>query len=1052
MKSWMIGAMVGVLALGGAAVWMVSSGTEPEAARGTPSERVAEPAQELPSFDRPLGEARLAEPTALVPAAGGVGEVAREGAPASAQAEAAEPAGEDVRFVGRVVDGARRPIEGATVLFVADPMRLQMQAREDREALAKLPLAKTDRNGRFELTARVVPRDEDARPGFRFDGEAQQLVVRHDSFATLTQALTDVSGPTNEVGELMLDPGAWLSGRAIDSDGRPVAGAQARASNDGDRRDNPGGFLSFLGRGLVESLDSSITGADGRFMVRGLHPGAASLTAFKSGLRAAAREGLELEPMAGLDVGDVTLDKGVSIAGVVLDEKGAPLAAADVSVSSMTRLMLNRIEDLPRQQLRSELGQRTRTDENGHFELGGLAGGTYTVHVNADGFDPLSKPDVAAGRHDLRLEPVRLGGLLVRLTSTDGGKPVEGARLSASPKQNEGFNFTMRNLAAAKVLAGAEALAAAKKTGDPAGVYFVPHAGLEGTELVVAADGFATTALEAPGAPSGGVGEYAAQIPAESLVAGVVVDPQGKPIERARLTLRSDTGDDDGFEIHGGPGRRDVRRSIRIGDESPVSATRHSAVTGKDGRFELHGVAAGEWELEARARNYVRGEAQALTLEAGKSQSDLRLVLAPAGAIVGTVTETSGAPAAGIEVSLQPFTTAAPQDTGSDPVERQISRLGAMVSGDGGNDRRRTRTDMRGEYRIGDLAPGEYSVKLDDGPRGGVFGGGAVLISMDGNPPQAPGGTYAKVEAGKDTRIDFQRPERARLNGKVLAGGVPAAGMEVHLRQAGTPSFLGGGGRTATTDAHGLFSFEDVVAGKYDLAGLAPGAALEKTVPVELIAGQTRSADLIFGGSTLSGRVLEQGSDRPAANVNITVSPVVASEANQPRMAFEMVMVQAGGGGANGTSFTIGGGSADLVRTDAEGRFEVRYLEPGKYGIEAGGEGFIRTDPVQVELNDGQNKSDVVLHVTRGAVLTGVVRDTSGLKLDKVPVRLESAGDQQMTVTSNGSYRFEGLLPGDYSVSVLGSGFMSDPIASEEIKLESGQQATLDLKTKPSEG
>jgi hypothetical protein len=287
------------------------------------------------------------------------------------------------------------------------------------------------------------------------------------------------------------------------------------------------------------------------------------------------------------------------------------------------------------------------------------------------------------------------------------------------------------------------------------------------------------------------------------------------------------------------------------------------------------------------------------------------------------------------------------------------------------------------------------------------------------------------------------------VGGKVLAGGVPASGIEVHLRPAGRPSFMGGG-RTASTDSRGNYSFEDVTAGSYEVAAIVPGAALEKKEPIELEAGQARSADLVFGGSTISGRVVEQGTDKPAAGVNINVTPVVESSGTEPHMAFEMVMIDSSGG-SSGSSVTIGGGPAKLVRTDDEGRFEVRYVEAGQYQIEASGEGFVRVAPEQVEVKDGENRDDVVLHVQRGAVLSGVVLDSAtGQKLDKVPVRLESNGSMNMTVTADGVYRFEGLEPGDYTVSVMGSGFMSEPLASESITLETGEQATLDLKTKSS--
>jgi protocatechuate 3,4-dioxygenase beta subunit len=1046
MRSWIIGVLVGVLGLGGVAVWLVTSGQDTDAPAGAPSARNDGETQELPGFERPAAETRLAdEPTPLDPASGGPGDL-RAAPAAAADSNESLPEGEDVRFTGRVVDGERRPIEGATVSFVAEPMRLAMQVREDRDAVQALPSTRTGRDGRFELPARV-PFGDDTREGIRFELDSQQLVVRHEAFATLSQSLAQVTGPTHDVGELTLDPGAWLSGRAVDSDGRPVAGAEARASNTGERTDAPGLMLPFFGRNLVETLEAATTGADGRFTVRGLRAGQAALDVTKTGLRASSRPELELTERSGLDVGDVTLEKGASIAGLVLDGEGRPLAGAEMSVSSMSRMVLNRLEDLPRQQLRQELGQRTRTDESGRFELSGLAGGTYTVHANADGFEPLSQADVPAGTRDLRLSPVPQGGLLVRLTSTDGGAPIDGAALDATPRQAERFGFGMRAREAQKQpLTGAEALAAAGKTGDPAGVYFVPHAGIEGTDLVVSAEGFATTALEAPGAPSGGVAEFAAQIAPESVVAGTVADPEGRPIARARLTLRS-TADDDGadFSSSGDRHSREMRRSIRIGDDERTSATRHSAVTGVDGRFELHGVAAGEWELGTRAKGFVRSEPQSLTLEDGRSQPDLQVVLQPAGWIAGTVTEPGGAPVAGASISVEP-TGATAADSGGDLMERQMARLESMVAGS--PEARRARTDPRGAYRVGDLAPGEYTVRLDEGPRGGMFGGGAVMFAMDGAPQAGDPGQYAKVEAGQETRVDFQRPERARLTGRVLAGGTPAPNVTVRLGQADRPAFMGGG-RTATTDSRGHYEFDDVTAGRYEVSAVVPGAALEKKVPVELEAGQALSADLVFGGSTLSGRVLEVETDRPAAGVNITVVPVVEDSGGGPQFAFEMVMV--GGNGSSGSSVTIGGGPEKLVRTDEQGRFEVRYLEAGQYRVEAGGEGFVRANPETLEVKDGENRDDLVLRVQRGAVLSGVVVDSAtGQKLDKVPVRLESDGAMEMTVTANGVYRFEGLQPGSYTVSVMGSGFFSAPLASEQVTLETGQEATLDLKTKAS--
>src|SRR6188474_1626258 len=70
MKTWVIGGLAGVLVLGGLAAWMIGSGQDTDAPQVAPSARAEGATDELPSFDRAVGETRLAEPTPLAPAAG----------------------------------------------------------------------------------------------------------------------------------------------------------------------------------------------------------------------------------------------------------------------------------------------------------------------------------------------------------------------------------------------------------------------------------------------------------------------------------------------------------------------------------------------------------------------------------------------------------------------------------------------------------------------------------------------------------------------------------------------------------------------------------------------------------------------------------------------------------------------------------------------------------------------------------------------------------------------------------------------------------------------
>ncbi len=222
----------------------------------------------------------------------------------------------------------------------------------------------------------------------------------------------------------------------------------------------------------------------------------------------------------------------------MLDSEGKAVAGAEVTVSSMARLVVNRIEDLPRGQIGQEFGQRSVTAADGRFEISGLAGGQYTVHVNADGFDRLSHDDVPAGTKDLRLVPVRLGGLYVEIDSDGDGQPVKGARIKATPAADD-VPWGRPNDQLLPVLTGQPALDAAAK------------AGRRGRRLLRAArraarhqarrppaDGFATREIDGParrlgrdrqrdGAPRAG----------ERVVAGHVQRGDGTPIAGAKVTL-----------------------------------------------------------------------------------------------------------------------------------------------------------------------------------------------------------------------------------------------------------------------------------------------------------------------------------------------------------------------------------------------------------------------------------------------------------------------------------------------------------------------------------
>jgi hypothetical protein len=547
----------------------------------------------------------------------------------------------------------------------------------------------------------------------------------------------------------------------------------------------------------------------------------------------------------------------------------------------------------------------------------------------------------------------------------------------------------------------------------------------------------------------------------ESVVAGRVTRPDGTPIDGARITLavkKPDAEQDDGRF----PGGRRFTRMLRMGDQDPnaeLDAAHMSSRTLPDGTFELRGVAPGDWELTATHPDYVDSAPLALKLASGESQRDLAVTLQPAGAVVGLVTEADGTPAPDIEITVTP---AAEAKAAAQPTSDVTVDIGRMLKMDDGTSRRYARTETDGSYRVSGLAAGEYEVTLSSGARHGHRMGGGMVFAFAGDRSSSAHAqsSWAKVVPGQDTRADFVRPRRGTITGRVVAGGRPVPDVSVRLGNKPEPgafAFPGFGGEEARTDDRGAFRFDDVEAGEYELTAHVAGSALERTVPVKLDAGGAASADLVFGGSTLSGRVVDKASGAGVPGATLTVLPVKDVEpGQQPQQQMSITMVTIDdGGGPGGMSMEIGGGPAQLVRSGEDGKFELLYVEPGKYSLAANGGGYIRNEIGPIEVSDGQNKDDLRIDVARGAIVRGsVISDQTGQKLDAVPVRIEGGDTRQMTVTENGTFRFEGLEAGKYTVTVLGSGFSGEfgmggsALASEDIELELGQVRDLDLHTK----
>lgn len=1040
-NAWMKGALA-LVALGAVvalAVWLDPGGSGDEGQDAGSAVVSGDKKSSGGGMELPEGVAREATslaPSAVESLAGDPAAPEAVGAAGSAQL-AAQP---KTVLQGRVVDTNGRPVKGARIVFHADVGSRIIRLGEDLEEEPPAnPETTTDSNGGFELTV-AIPADrseeDDGMPLFLRGGA--QLAAAHDAFATLVADTPELTEGTTDLGTFTLQAGTRVVGRVVDESGRAIAGATVTGQHLEDERGRGGrGMMRFLSGRLVSEYNRSVTGADGRFLITGLPAGKAELTAEADGRQMAVKEGLELAVGAMQDVGDIALPAGEMIAGFVVDTDGNPVEGASINVSSMARIVVRRMEDMPRQQIGREMRLREETDKDGYFEMVGLGPGQYTVHVVADGFARTSTENVATGTRDLSVQLEPLGELIVTLKNSADDAPVRGAELAASARSDGPFGF-----------GGGDQLEVMESEDVP-GEYTVLGAGPSGTSLVVAAAGFATLEVEGPAVSNGGKERMVVLVVPESVIAGRVLDTDGKGIADARVRITEYVPPAQDL----GGGRFEMRREVsrRFGGEPEKDLMQESTrtVTDETGRFELRGVPAGDWEITARAEDFVESTPRVLTVAVGQSQDDVTISLDIGGAVVGHVIGSDGEPAANVNVVVRPRQTA-----GGGGDSQGAGRILGLLGGGGGPDGpQRATTKADGGYEVRSLKPGVYEVEL--AKQRGMNLGRAMVFMDDGTggSGNADDIQLVTVVAGEESVVDIEQPPMATLEGRVVAGGEPVEVVLVSLNEKG--AFLPFGGQEVETDRFGRYVFENVEPGEYEVSTIVPGAALAEKVPVELEAGRTEEADLVFGGATLFGRVVDSESGQGARDVTIVLSPLRETGPGglgegEPEVAFEVVMVSSSGrgGGGSGMSMQFGGGSQSKVKTDGNGDFEVRFLKPGKYSIETLGGAYVNGESGPIEVADGESVDDVLIEVARGATLSGiVVSGETGHPLAGAPVSLSSGGSREMTMTEDGRFTFEGLDAGDYTIEVMGSGFGGAPVASQAVSLSVGEFREVNLST-----
>lgn len=523
------------------------------------------------------------------------------------------------------------------------------------------------------------------------------FVVAADAqgYAPLLQAVQVADSPGVEATtKLSLRRGAKVTGKVVDTDGKPIAGARIVAKD-----------ASAVFSLVDPRRDSMVSDAEGSFTMPAVAIGTYRFEATHDSYAPSSSELVSVDGNRPVDGVVIEMARGASLAGKVVDANGAPVPWASVRVGS-GRQGFDEIE--------SQRVRQTTADENGEFSLQALRPvKLVAMAISEQASSALVPVDLGADHDvdDLVLTLDITGVIAGRVVDSDG-EPIPEAQVTAFPDFFGGGpsdDFSLRGITAETTDGGG----AFTFRGLPEGTYRLRASrssvstsdfwqrgtqaatGDENVELVVQANGALTGKVEftdggspevfsvaigyPPGVPvsnSSGAfdvpdvppGKYdvtfrgqdfadvtvrdieveageaadmgTVKVKRGRTIAGRVVDKSGSPVGGATvIAAKRLFGDGSTVQANFGAGSDEAQGVRKITTED-------------DGRFELSGISNGEMMVVGNHEEI--GRSSPAIIPPGRSSPEFELVLRPFGRVVGTV-RVGEAPAKKTTVTATPL-------------------------------------------------------------------------------------------------------------------------------------------------------------------------------------------------------------------------------------------------------------------------------------------------------------------------------------------------------------------------------------------------------------
>lgn len=825
----------------------------------------------------------------------------------------------------------------------------------------------------------------------------------------------------NRLPTFSLQPRLAASGIVVDEAGRPVAGADLKASFLPDRLAGIKGYAAYSSGGFTRSAPS------GRFRLSGLLAGVAyELLIHHEGFAPARMELPAREAGKPAPDARIVLRAGRTLFGSVIDGARRPVAGARVSLrpAAPTSFQARLSAQLFRQAARD---LEAPTDAAGRFELKNLTAGAFDLTVRARGFAPLTVPALAVpegkGATDAGTVMLAPGASVRGVVADPKGNPVEGAEVYG--KSSADF---LKSLG-----------------GDP-----------EPADAVTAADGSFVLEDRSPGVaidlsvthPGYGPGSApGVAVPSEApvrivllpsvRVAGRTVDPEGRPVAGAFVFLSEE-------ESRSFGGRTALMLSDRF----------HRGTSDDEGGFSFDGVSPGAFSINAQAPHRQQAELKNLEVKAGQDLTGLEIVLPPGAEVTGRVLSPEGRPVADAQVAVV-------QES-----EERYASFSSLVAS----------TDADGQYRIDGVPPGKRTLEarsegyrravrdveltaaavvdfalergleasgrvVDDA--GSLIPGVELILFASQYSADAPHATsepdgafrFSGLQDGTYRLVAFKdgyAPDRRGT--KVTVAGAPVSGIEVKLSGGGTitgrltgvefsqlsrvrvsANFMGSG----QVDAEGLYRISHLPPGRWTVKAVVPDTSLHAEGVVNLEPGvpEVRLDLQLGGGRTLTGVVLSNG--EPLAGATLLLA--------KPRTS-----------------------SRQIVASDHQGGFRFGGLEDGVYDLDVNTpRGAQHHESVEIS---GDREIRVEL---RTASLSGRVidaADSSPVSGARISLRSQRQGSlapfEDATTDARGAFRLLEVGDGAWTVRATREGYAP---AEREVRVD-GSPESLELRLEPTEG